>query len=292
MFATLLGPLPRPPLPADAAPAEVLDAVLAVQVAHGLDPLTDAGHPTSTDPVAAWRAASGAADGRLVKAVVAGPLSAARPAAEVRATLVALAEAGCPWIEVHEPIATSIADDAARGRFAETHAALTAGLEGVHLSLAITGGDAEALGIDALTAGSYASLAVDLIDGPDNWRLAAAWPTERGLIAGALSAHEGSDDGPELLLWVAGYAASTSGRGAVRVGLATSGSLAALTWATAEAKVAALGRATALVGATPEDRLAALDPRAIDIRTAALGTARATRTGPARPPGADLPSQP
>ena len=43
MFVTLLGPLPRPPLPDDAASEQVLDAVLALQVEHGLDPLTTAG---------------------------------------------------------------------------------------------------------------------------------------------------------------------------------------------------------------------------------------------------------
>ena len=98
----------------------------------------------------------------------------------------------------------------------------------VHLSLAITGGSADDAGIETFLAGAYASLALDLIDGPDNWRLATAWPADRGLICGALSTREGSDDGPELLLWAAGYAASTRGRGPARVGLATAGSLAAL----------------------------------------------------------------
>ena len=45
MFATLLGPLPRPPLPDDARPEAILDAVLAVQLEHGLEPVTDAGWP-------------------------------------------------------------------------------------------------------------------------------------------------------------------------------------------------------------------------------------------------------
>ena len=86
-----------------------------------------------------------------------------------------------------------------RGRGSPTHTvALTADLgPDVHLTLAITGGNADALGIETILAGAYASLAVDLIDGPDNWRLAVAAPTERGVICGALSAHAGSDDGPE-----------------------------------------------------------------------------------------------
>ena len=142
------------------------------------------------------------------------------------AALVGLAEAGCRWIEVHEPGATGIGADAdARARFMDAHATLTAGFgDDVHLSLAITGGSADAAGIDTVLAGAYASLALDLIDGPDNWRLATAWPAERGLICGALSTREGSDDGPELLLWAARYAASTRGRGPARVGLATAGS--------------------------------------------------------------------
>ena len=121
-------------------------------------------------------------------------------------------------------------------------AALTAELgDDVHLSLAITGGSADAAGIDTFLAGAYASLALDLIDGPDNWRLATAWPADRGLICGALSTREGSDDGPELLLWAARYGASTRGRGPARVGLATAGSLAALSWDVAAEKVRRLG---------------------------------------------------
>jgi len=41
MFATLLGSLPRPSLADDADPVAVLDAVLELQVEHGLEPLTD-----------------------------------------------------------------------------------------------------------------------------------------------------------------------------------------------------------------------------------------------------------
>ena len=59
MFATLLGPLPRPPLGDDVAPEALLDAVLEVQVLHGLEPLTDAGWGLDRlDPVVTWRAAA------------------------------------------------------------------------------------------------------------------------------------------------------------------------------------------------------------------------------------------
>jgi hypothetical protein len=272
VFATLLGPLPRPPLPDDAAAEAVLDAVLAVQHDHGLEPLTDGGHPlVAADPVAAWRATSARVD-RLVKAVVAGPFSCSTDGTAERRTLLALADAGCRWIEVHEPAATTIGADAdVRARFADLHRDLTADLGDVHLSLAITGGDAADAGVETLLAGTYASLALDLIRGPDNWRLAVAAPGDRGLVCGVVAPREGSDDGPELMLWAAGYAASTGGRGAARVGLATAGSLAGLPWDMAVTKVRRLGEATRLATAPREVRAAAVDPRAIDIKSAAMG---------------------
>ncbi len=274
MFATLLGPLPRPPLDAQAAPEAVLDACLELQVDHGLEPLTDGGWPLlADDPVEAWRATAARAAG-LVKASVDGPLTSGRSVAAVRAELLALIAAGCRWIEIREPAATAIgSDDEARRRFADVHGALTADLGAeVHLSLAILGGSADKAGIATILAGAYGSLALDLIDGPDNWRLAVATPADRGLICGAMSTRTGSDDGPETLLWAAGYAASTGGRGVDRVGLATSGSLAALSWAEAAAKVRRLGEGSRLVTAPLAERRASVDPRAVDIRSAALGT--------------------
>jgi hypothetical protein len=273
MFATLLGSLPRPAIADDAAPEAVLDAVIELQVEHGLEPVIDGGWPLdSDDPVAAWRSTANRTD-RMVKAVVVGPFTSDRSAAEVREALLALAEAGCRWIEVHEPAAATIgADPDARARFADAHAAMTAELGGdVHLSLAITGGSADTAGVETILAGSYSSLAVDLIDGPDNWRLATQTPVDLGLICGVISTRVGSDDGPELVLWAAGYAASTRGRGPARVGLATAGSMAALSWGVAAAKVRRLGEAARLAAAPMEERLTAVDPRSIDPRSAALG---------------------
>ena len=273
MFATLLGALPRPPVALDAAPEAVLDACLALQAEHGLEPMTDGGWPVrSADLVGSWRATADRAGG-LVKAVVVGPWSSGRAVADVRSDVAALADAGCRWIEVHESAATSLALDD-RDRFADAHRNLTAELgSALHVSLAITGGSADAAGIDTILAGSYASLALDLIAGPDNWRLAVAAPTSVGIVCGAVSGAAGSDDGPEILLWAARYAASSGGRGMDRVGLATSGSLAHLTWDVAATKVRRLGEAARLVTASPEERLAAIDPRAIDSRSAALGRA-------------------
>jgi methionine synthase II (cobalamin-independent) len=278
MFATLLGALPRPPLPDDAAQEAVLDAMLALQVENGLEPVTDGGVTlVPDDPVASWRATAARTD-RLVKAIVSGPYGVAEGADErvivaaLRETVADLAAAGCRWIEVHEPAAVSIGSDpASRARFAELHRTLTADLGDVHLSLAITGGDAAAAGIETILAGTYASLALDLIDGPDNWRLVAATPGDRGVVCGAMGAGERADEGPEVLLWAAGYAASTGGRGAARVGLATAASLAGLPWTVAERRVQRLGEAARLAAAPREERLRAIDPRAIDARSAALG---------------------
>lgn len=273
MFASLLGPLPRPPLPDDTPGEAILDACLALQAEHGLEPLTDGGWPLIPgDGAGSWVAAVERAAG-LVKAVIEGPLSAGRPVDAVRAEVIALAEAGCRWIEVHEPAVASVdSDPDARARFADAHRALTTDVgPDVHLSLAITGGSADAAGIDTILAGTYASLALDLIDGPDNWYLVAAAPAERGIICGAMSAHDGSADGPEHLLFAARYAAATAGRGIDRVGLATSGSMADLSWDAAATKVRRLGEAARLVTASPEERRQALDPRSVDIRSAALG---------------------
>ena len=295
MFATLLGPLPRPPVPDDAAPEAILDAILELQVRHGLEPVTDGGWPIAdgppgtapVDPVAAWRATADRA-GRLVKGVITGPYSAGSDGARERGWLLDLAAAGCRWIEVHEPDAVRIGDDTdARARFADRHRALTAHLEGVHLSLAITGGSANAAGIETILAGSYASLALDLIDGPDNWHLVVGAPGDRGIIAGVVGRQARGDDGPEVLLWAAGYAASTGGRGIARVGLATAGSLADLPWDVAEEKVRRLGEGTRLAMAPRDERLAALDPRSIDARTAALG--RYTPRPPRRRSGGPTP---
>jgi hypothetical protein len=292
VFATLLGPLPRPSLPADAAPEAILDAILALQTDHGLEPLTDGGWPVqrgqsahgaaAVDPVAAWRATS-ARTSRLVKAVLRGPFSSDSSGDLERRQVLDLVDAGCRWVEVHEPAAVTIGDDvASRDRFSRVHERLTSGIEGIHLSLAITGGNADTAGIDTILAGAYASLALDLINGPDNWRLAAELSGDRGVVAGVVAARKGSDDGPEIMLWAAGYAASTGGRGEARVGLATAGSYADLPWDVAAEKVRRLGAGARLASAPREDRLAAIDPRAIDPRSAALGRhePRSTRRGP------------
>lgn len=206
-----------------------------------------------------------------------------------RDALQALVEAGCPLIEIQEPAATSIGDDPPeRALFRDAHLRLLDGLTGTHFSLAITGGTADAAGIETLLAAPYASLAVDLIAGPDNWRLVAATPGDRGIVCGALGTRAGTGDGPELLLWAAGYAASTGGRGPARVGLATASSLAHLSWEEAVRKMDRLGAAARLFDMSPEDRGQHVDPRAVSIRSAALG--RVDRPQSRRPDRGDDPT--
>jgi hypothetical protein len=278
MFATLLGALPRPPLPASVAQEELVRAAIGAQTTVGLEPLTDGGWWGDRPAVEAWRATSAMTE-RAVKQVVLGPLSGgdASPSDAARglnAVLLELAGAGCPLIEVHEPALTTLGDDpGAWGRFADAHAILTDGVTGTHLSLAIVGGSVDPAGIPAVIAAPYASLAVDLIAGPENWRLVRAAPGARGIVCGALSPQAGSDDGPETLLWAAAYAASGDGRGRDRVGLATAGSLADLPWEAAVTKLERLGAAVRLASLSPDELRRRLDPRAIDARSAALGTA-------------------
>ena len=285
MFATLLGALPRPPLPVDAPRDVVLEASIRAQEAAGLDPVTDGGPPAAGDLARSWMATQRLTDNAL-KQAVAGPYTAGLDgtppsvrshatldrATALNALLRDLAAAGCPLIEIHEPAAIAIGtDDAERALFREAHLRLLDGIAGSHLSLALTGGNADAAGVETLLAAPYASLAVDLIAGPDNWRLVAATPGDLGVVCGVLSPSPDSNDGPEPLLWAAGYAASTGGRGPARVGLATASSLADLSWDDAVRKLERLGDAGRLVDAPLETRLQSLDPRAVGSRSAALG---------------------
>ncbi|HEX5148074.1 MAG TPA: hypothetical protein VFW02_03255 [Candidatus Limnocylindrales bacterium] len=300
MFATLLGPLPRPTLPDEATPDELLIAVVRAQEAAGLEPITDGGFGVGETLVDRWRATAALTE-RPVKATALGPYSAARTtsasgdldhaamstaaisaaamstaamsaADRIRMDLLALAAAGCPFIEIHEPAAAEIGTDSReRERFRGAHQRMLAGVSGTHLSLAVTGGNADAAGVEILLAAPYASLAVDLIDGPDNWRLVAGAPGDRGIICGALSVERDADDRLEVLLWAAAYAASTGGRGPARVGLATASSLAGLPWEVAERKLSILGEAVRLAELPPDERHRLFDPRAVDIRSAALG---------------------
>jgi len=297
VFATLLGALPRPSGPDGQPIADDDAAVVAVieaQAASGLEPLTDgrlrAGGSfwePSRDPaivVDAWQFAASQTDG-VVKQALRGPYTLGRRAdtedrdastltwaRRLREQVIALAEAGCQLIEIEEPDAHLIGEDPVeRRRFADGHLAMLDGVSGVHLSLAITGGNADTTGIETILAAPYASLAVNLIDGPDNWRLVTSTPGDRGIICGVVSTSEASDDAADLMLWAAAYASASEGRGATRVGLGTAGGLGELSWEVAERKMRALGEAARLAQLPLAEVAPHLDPRAIDIKSAAMG---------------------
>jgi hypothetical protein len=289
MFATLAGGFPWQ---ADAPVAEALAAVVAAQVDAGLGLLADGRvHAARSAPealVAAWRATGDAAaafaPGLPVKVAVTGPWSAGGvddalgAAVGLRDGLAALAGAGCPLVEVHEHAATLPADDAGRARFTAAHVALLTGIDpALHVSLAITGGDAVGLGAEALFAAPYRSHLFDVLDGPDSWRLVAVAPGERGIVVGVGDATGRRRTRLEDVIWAASYAASTRGRGMERVGVAPCASLAGLPVDRAREVLAILGEAAVSVAGGRDDVLAHLDPRAIDARSAALGQYRPAR---------------
>jgi methionine synthase II (cobalamin-independent) len=304
VFATLIGayPAPREPL----APDDAVRGTVAELAEAGLEPISDGrGAARAATPadvagiVAAWQLAASATD-RAVKQALVGPYSlarhpagrgapAARPATiaeSIRATIEALTAAGCPLIEIEEPAAVDVGgDDGERRRFGEVLRTATTGLgDGVHLSLVITGGNADAIGAATIFDLPFSSYAFDLIAGPDNWRLIAEAPGDRGIVCGALDPSADVVDRPELLIWAAHYAASTGGRGLVRVGLANASSLGGLSRERARAKVEVMAAAARLAAtASPDELAAALDPRAVDIRSAATGKySPAARSQPER----------
>lgn len=273
----------------------------AVAALRGLDPgpngLRLSEMPTWDAPLTVddWQFAAQHTDG-VVKQALPGPYTLGRRfgaadldattiafARALRSEILALADAGCPLIEIEEPDAHLIGgSETERRRFSEAHGLLLDGLTGVHCSLAIIGGNADTAGIETILAAPYASLAVDLITGPDNWRLVTSTPGDRGIICGVLSTLGSSDDAPDLLLWAAAYASASEGRGIARVGLGTAGGLDGLTWEVAVRKMNALGKAARLAQLPIADVAAHLDPRAIDIKSAAAGRF-VPRTGGRRP---------
>ena len=272
------------------------DAVVAViraQEDAGLEPLTDgrlrdAGEEGVSGVVACWSFANAQTD-LAVKQALQGPYSLGwsavrdgsaverrgavmRAATWLREMVRELAEAGCRLVEIEETQAHRIGDDTGeRALFREAHEWLTEGIEGTHLSLSIVGGAADRAGTDTILAAPYASLALDLIAGPDNWNLATRAPGDRGIVVGALSGRP-TGEPKEILLWGAHYAASTQGRGIDRVGLGSAGSWAHLEWTEAERRLRVLGEAARLAAMPPSEELRrSLDPKAVSARRAGLG---------------------
>ena len=302
MFATLAGTFPHL---ASVSPGDALRAVLGAQADAGLGLLSDGTVHDSDDPAAlveAWVAARDAARGLgidlPIKLAVLGPWArislvastmptgteasrlagatlsppAKSMAAAMAPALAAVIAAGCPVVEVHEPAATLPAGVGAGAAFASAHRALLAGLPAdAHATLAITGGDAEAIGAEAVFAAPYRSHLFDLIAGPDGWRTIARAPGDRGIIVGVVDASGARRPGLEEVAWAAGFAASLGGRGLERVAVAPSGGLASLDPADARALIELLGEAARLLSGDPDLLLRRFDPRAIDPRSAALG---------------------
>ena len=301
MFSTLLGALPvgpDDPVAAGDEPEAHLEDVAAL-CATGLELISDGGGPSivTGDPsavVTRWQTAANAS-AVPVKAVLLGPYSTAHRAAKaakaakaatasaerLRATIVALAEAGCPLVEIAEPDATGIATDpAAAAAFAADHRRLVDGSEGIHASLALPAANLEGTP-EVLFDLAYASYAFDLIGGPDNWRLIVQAPADRGIIVGALGLAERADETREVLVWAAHYAASTNGRGLARVGLANAPAAPGSpppTRAQMLRKLAIVAEASRIAAVEePGEMAALLDRRAVDARSASGG-----RFAPAR----------
>ena len=233
---------------------------------------------------------AGATDAALAAALAP---AIAREAADLRA-------AGCPLARIDEPGALPEASDPAEiATFSAAHRALVAGAAAgagagarpdagpgagtIHLMLALTGGDHEGIVAATLAGLGYASYLFDLIAGPGDWRLIARLPPERGVVCGVVDPAVPLGDAPEVLVWAAHYAASTRGRGLVRVGLATTGSLAALDRDGAVAKMRVLAEGARIAALPAEEIRATLDPRAIDMRSAALGAWTGAPGLPRRP---------
>jgi len=316
MFSTLLGALPvdpdRPAVAGDATETR-LDDVAALG-ATGLELVSDGRAPTrpedeASSVVARWQAATDASP-VPVKAVLLGPWSgavssgavssgasgavrsssgaASAGADQLRATILALAAAGCALVEITEPDAAAIATDpSATAAFSAAHRRLLDGTEGIHASLTLPPANVDGTPPAVLFDLAYASYAFDLIGGPDNWRLIVQAPTDRGIIVGALGLKAGADETREVLVWAAHYAASTNGRGLARVGLANApaapGSpppvraemLRKLELVAEASRVAAVEE--------PGEMAALLDRRAVDPRSMSGGRfAPARRRGPVR----------
>ena len=219
MFSTLLGALPRDPTRDDATDEDRIRGTIADLEGVGLElvsdgePLDLTTQPDAATVVAGWRranavvaAAGGAA---TAKQVLPGPYSASRDmrivpeawAVALKDTIAALAAAGCSFVEIDEPDALAISVvPSERRRFVDAHRRMTDGIAGVHLSLTLTGGNLDAAGPSTFFDLPYASYAFDLIAGPDNWRLIAAAPGDRGVICGAMSAAPGGDLNREVLV--------------------------------------------------------------------------------------------
>ncbi len=188
----------------------------------------------------------------------------------------ALVEAGAPVVQIDENALTMIGaeDEAERALAGDALSRLTGALGDLgdaHLCLAVTMGSAEHAGARLLYDLPFASYLFDLIAGPDNWRLIAQAPHDRGIVCGVADARNTARDDEAVMIWAARYAASLNARGLDRVGLAPSTGLEYLPRDRARAKIEALAEAARKAGLPAESLAGEIDPRAVDARSAALG---------------------
>ena len=206
MFATLLGALPSPTADADGASEDPVVAAIRAQEAAGLEPITDGRlrdpgfdrlvelllRPDGVDDAVTavlegWRTLAAATE-RATKQALPGPFSVGLRAGgtEQRASRRGRSprrrrsrrssrrsqQAGCPLVEIEE---ADVAPARGRRRAASSSARPIAGsTEAGHGARFIAPcrssvGRVPQAAIDDVLEAPYASLAVDLIAGPDNW---------------------------------------------------------------------------------------------------------------------------
>jgi 5-methyltetrahydropteroyltriglutamate--homocysteine methyltransferase len=248
-----------------------------------------------------WQFADGATE-LLVKQTLIGPYTlaalaeppgarrtalAAQFGEALNAEIHALAAAGCPLVEVDEPLALRIGDDAREWRaFHDGHRRLTAGFDDPtkpHLSLGLWGGEIHAAGFGLLIDLPYQSFLVDALTGPQNWRFIDAVPSTRGIVVGAADAGTEQLDETEVLVWAMAWAAQGE-RGSARVGVAPNGSLVSVGRHFAHRKCQRLGEAVRIGSMGPLQEVAeALDEQpthskmpALRALAASVNEARAT----------------
>jgi|GEM_PF-2653696 len=228
------------------------------------------------DVVAAWRHAD-ADTNVLTKQVLPGPWSASvalaaapsdrAPMARDLVVILSrtareLSAAGCPLIQFDEPAATRgiVRSDGLEATATDLAADLGSLLD------AIPNGQSVCLGLlDAaprpelwprLAELPVHSFLVDVTAGAESWRFIATLSAEQGVIVGAVDARSAALDDPEMLVWAATLAAEMDDRGAARVGIASSGSLARLERHYARRKMEQAGMAARLSAMGPLGQVA------------------------------------
>ena len=253
----------------------LLDACLELQAEHGLEPATDGGWPrTTADPVASWRATARTCRSSWSRRSSSGRCTSGRgddghPGGGRRA-----GRRGLPLDR--DPRAGGDLDRRrtaeARARFVDAHVALTRDVSpDVHLSLAITGGERGCRG----RRDDPRRCLCEPGGRPDRWTRQLATSRRR---AGRARRHlrraigaRGSDDGPEDLL-VGGALRGRQQGSRDRAGRSRDvGFHGRAQLGRGVDKVRRLGDAARLVWHPPRSGAQALDPRAVDIRSAALG---------------------